>query len=194
MSHSNTRRSQSTCLIAAPVSALSAVHQQPERFDLRVRPLVAEDHGNAGSVAVRPRFQLARGFPAKVAIDHGSVAARQRRHFEAELAEAAAHAIHCGLVLPRIAGIEDQAVDGPGLNLQCLWRAHLSNTSPHALERESCVSCWRSFGGCALRSPDELKLSIQSYTEMFKASLFSAFGVSVRVVRLRVSTKRVLTP
>jgi hypothetical protein len=39
------------------------------------------------------------------------------RDLESELADAAAHAIHRGVVLARIAGLEDQAVDVPSLDL-----------------------------------------------------------------------------
>ena len=94
-----------------------AVHHQPEGLHLRRRPLVAEDHGDCGRVAAGPRAQLARGLQAQMAVHHLAVAAGEHRDLEAELADAAAHAIHGGIVLAGIAGVEDQPVDGPGLDL-----------------------------------------------------------------------------
>ena len=51
-------------------------------------------------------------------IHHLAVAAGQHGDFEAELANAAAHAIHRGVVLARIAGVEDQPVDRPNLDFR----------------------------------------------------------------------------
>jgi hypothetical protein len=47
-----------------------------------------------------------------------AVAAGQNWKFESELAGAAAHAIDRGVVLAGIAGVEDQLVDGPDLDLK----------------------------------------------------------------------------
>ena len=38
-----------------------SIHQQPERFDLSIRPLVTQDRWNTGRVAAGPGSQLARG-------------------------------------------------------------------------------------------------------------------------------------
>jgi hypothetical protein len=51
-----------------------------------------------------------------VAINDFAVAAGQDRNLEAELTDAAAHAIHDGVVLPGIPRVEDELVDGPALN------------------------------------------------------------------------------
>jgi hypothetical protein len=56
-----------------------------------------------------------------MAVDHLAVAAGQHGTLEAEFPEAAAHAIHGGVILARVAGIEDEPVDGPALNLQGAW-------------------------------------------------------------------------
>jgi len=56
-----------------------------------------------------------------MSVNHFAAAAGQDRDFEAELADAAAHPIHRGVVLPGVAGVEDQAVNRPDLNLQRLW-------------------------------------------------------------------------
>jgi hypothetical protein len=53
-----------------------------------------------------------------MAIHYFSIAAREDRDFETEFTDAGAHAIHGGVVLARIAGVEDQLVDGPDLNLK----------------------------------------------------------------------------
>ena len=61
--------------------------------------------------------QLARGLQAQVAIDDFAVAARQHGNLEAELADAAAHAIDGGVVLAGIAGVENELIDRPDLDL-----------------------------------------------------------------------------
>ena len=53
-----------------------------------------------------------------MAIHHFAVAAREHGNLEAELADAAAHAIHGGVVLARVAGVEDEPVDVPDLDFQ----------------------------------------------------------------------------
>jgi hypothetical protein len=53
-----------------------------------------------------------------VAVHDGSVAAREHRDLEAEFADAAAHAIHGGVVLAWVAGVENKPVDGPDFYLQ----------------------------------------------------------------------------
>ena len=109
-------------------SSSSQSAQVTERFTISrnaltcaSRPLVAEDHRDCGRVAAGPRSQLARGLQPQVAVDHLAVAAGQHRNLEAEFADAAAHAIHGGVVLARVAGVEDEAVDRPDLNLKRLW-------------------------------------------------------------------------
>jgi hypothetical protein len=57
-----------------------------------------------------------------VAIDDFAVAAREHRNLESELANAAAHPIHNGVVPARIACVEDELVDRPLLDVR---RHHL---------------------------------------------------------------------
>jgi hypothetical protein len=57
-----------------------------------------------------------------MAVYHLAVAAGQYRDLEAEFADAAAHPINCGVVLARIAGLEDQSVYWPDLDLKILRR------------------------------------------------------------------------
>ena len=123
-----------------------AVHHQPEGLHLRRRPLVAEDHRHFGDA------KLARGFQPKVAVDDFAVAAGEHRDLEAELADAAAHAIDGGVVLARIAGVEDELVDRPLLNAR---RCRLRN---HSTPRRKLSWLEDSFGGCALRWPVEPRL------------------------------------
>ena len=87
-----------------------AIHHQAECLHLGLRPLVAEDHRNFGDA------QLACGFQPQVAVHDLAVAACQHGDLEAELANAAAHAIHRGVVLAGIACVEDQLVDRPSLD------------------------------------------------------------------------------
>jgi hypothetical protein len=56
----------------------------------------------------------------KMTVDHLAVAAGQDWNLEAEFADAAAHPVHGGIVLPRVADVEDQPFDWPELNLQRL--------------------------------------------------------------------------
>ena len=50
-------------------------------------------------------------------VDHFAVAADQTRDFEPKLSDTAAHAIHGGIVLPRVASVKDQLVNRPGMHL-----------------------------------------------------------------------------
>ena len=95
-----------------------AIHHQAKCLHLRRRPLVAEDHGHFGDA------QLARGFQTEVAVHDFAVAAGEHGNLEAELADAAAHAIDRGVVLSRVACVEDQLVDGPGLDFSLRLRDH----------------------------------------------------------------------
>ena len=61
-----------------------------------------------------------RGLNSKMAIDYLTVAAREYRDFETELADAAAHPINTGVVLSRIAGVRNESVDRPDLDCQRL--------------------------------------------------------------------------
>jgi hypothetical protein len=61
--------------------------------------------------------QVLRSFEAQVTINHFAVAAGEHWNLEAELADAAAHAIDDRVVLPGVARVEDQAVNGSDLNL-----------------------------------------------------------------------------
>jgi hypothetical protein len=91
------------------------VHHETERLYLGRGPFVAQNDRYLGD------FQFARRFEAQMAVDHFAVAAGQHGTLEAEFPEAAAHAIHGGVILARVAGIEDEPVDGPALNLQGAW-------------------------------------------------------------------------
>jgi hypothetical protein len=51
-------------------------------------------------------------------IYHLAVAARKYRDLEAELADAAAHAIHDAVVLAGIASVENQAVNRPDVDFE----------------------------------------------------------------------------
>jgi hypothetical protein len=51
-----------------------------------------------------------------VAIHDLAVAAGEHRNLETELADAGAHAVNGGIVLSRVAGVEDQPVEGPDLD------------------------------------------------------------------------------
>jgi hypothetical protein len=69
--------------------------------------------------------QLARGLQAEVSIHHLTVASREHRNFEAELTDAAAHAIDGGVVFPGITSLEDQLLDGPDLDLKSFCQGSL---------------------------------------------------------------------
>jgi hypothetical protein len=59
-----------------------------------------------------------------VAVHHLAVAAGQHRDLEAELSNAAAHAIDGCVVLARVPGVQDQFVDLPNLDLEGRGRGH----------------------------------------------------------------------
>ena len=54
-------------------------------------------------------------------IDYLAVAAGKYRNFESELADAAAHAIHGGVVLARVARILDESFERPSLDVLRGW-------------------------------------------------------------------------
>jgi hypothetical protein len=72
--------------------------------------LLAKEHRHFGDA------ELARGLQTQVSVDDFTVAAGKHRDFEAELADAAAHAIDGGIVLAGVPGVEDELVDWPQLN------------------------------------------------------------------------------
>jgi hypothetical protein len=84
-----------------------------------------------------------------VAIYYLAVAASKYRDLEAELADAAAHAIHGGVVLARVARVENQPVDGLDFDFQCLRRFQHPEVSIHTLQ-DGVVFDKGSFGSCAL--------------------------------------------
>jgi len=84
-----------------------------------------------------------------VAVYHLAIATSEYRNLEAELADAAAHAIHDGVVLARIAGIEDQAVYGPDLYFELdgwFWRLHADDSTRESTSTRSSVSCAQDAG------------------------------------------------
>jgi hypothetical protein len=78
------------------------IHHQAESLDLRRRPLIAQDDGHLVDA------ELAGGFQTKVAIHDFAIAAGQNWDLKAELANAAAHPIDGGVVLTRVANVEDE--------------------------------------------------------------------------------------
>ena len=52
------------------------------------------------------------------------VITEEDRDLESKFTDAATHAIHSGIVLPRVAEIKDQTVDEPDFNLQLLLRVN----------------------------------------------------------------------
>src|ERR1039458_752397 len=92
-------------------------------------------------------------FQPQVAIYDGSVAAGEHWHLEAELADRGAHPIHCGIVLARVANVENEALYRPDLDLQRLCRGLRKHASPSDTSRVEVP-----FGGCALRWPVEPSL------------------------------------
>jgi hypothetical protein len=82
-----------------------------------------------------------------MAVHYLAVAASEHRDLEAELTDAAAHAIDHSIVLAGIASVEDESVSRSNLNFKlggCFWRLH-PERSPRALH---CASS-RSFVSCA---------------------------------------------
>src|ERR1700676_4111479 len=88
-----------------------------------------------------------------MAVHDGSVAACEHRNLESKLADAAAHAIHCGVVLAWVAGVENKPVNVPNLNLWDLRRRLRKHASPSDTSKVE-----EPFGGCALRWPVEPSL------------------------------------
>jgi hypothetical protein len=125
--------------------------------------------------------QLARGLQAQMTVDDFAVAAGAFRDFEAKLPDAAAHAIHGRVVFARVARIENEFVNWPQLDALCrrvLLEVHGDFSWQHSDNRSIHVYFENSF-------PAFFCFNIS--TSLFKPGL-------LRVVRLRVSTKRVLTP
>ena len=86
-------------------------------------------------------------------VDHFTIAAGEHRDLEAELADAAAHAVHGRIVLPRVACVEDQPVDRPDLNLVGLSRRLLrEHTSPSDGSDWRCLSEGALCAGLANRA------------------------------------------
>jgi hypothetical protein len=95
-----------------------AIHHQSESPDLRGRPLVAEDDRDLSRVPTGPGAQLPRCLQPQVAIDDFAITAGEHRDLEAEFANRGAHAIHSGVVLPRVACVENEPINEPSLDLQ----------------------------------------------------------------------------
>jgi len=123
------------------------IYHQPEGLHLGVRPLIAENHWNLAGIAAGPGLQFARGLQAEVSIHDSPVAAGEHGDLEAELADAAAHAIDGGIVFPRVARVKDEPIDRPELNFERLRRCHSfgKHASPHLVE-ESSEGCARGAG------------------------------------------------
>jgi hypothetical protein len=61
---------------------------------------------------------FSRGLQPQVTIHDFAVASNQAWDFEAEFADRCAHAIHGGIVLSGVAGVENQTIDWPDLNFR----------------------------------------------------------------------------
>ena len=113
-------RSKSAALSSCNSRASSSSSQSAqvtERFTIRRNAFTcASVHSSQRITGISVMTQLARGLQPQMAIDHLAVAAGQHRDLEAELPDAAAHAIDRGVVLAGIACVEDQLVDRPDLN------------------------------------------------------------------------------
>ncbi len=106
-----------------------AIHHQAEGLHLGLAS--TRRRGSPGLIVSPPgHAQLARGLQPEVTVHHLAVAARQHRNLEAELADAAAHAIDRGVVLAGIACVEDQSVDRPNLDLRG-WTVVSCESMPH---------------------------------------------------------------
>src|ERR1035441_2916761 len=88
-----------------------SVDEQTECFDLGIRPFITKDHGDLGDP------QLLCGLQTQVSVDDLSITTDQARNLEAELLNAAAHAVPCPVVLARIPRIGNKPVNGPRLYL-----------------------------------------------------------------------------
>lgn len=127
--------------------AYGPVHHQPKCFHMGSGPLVAEDDRDFRY----PEFS--RGLQTQVPVQHLAVAACENRNLESEFADAAAHAIHGGIVLSGISWVFDEPFDRPSFN--ALLHNRRNHASPCKIEM-----CEGSFGGCALRSPCEPNLPL----------------------------------
>ena len=90
------------------------VDQEAERFHLGRGPLIAKDDRHFGEA------QFASGLETQIPVHHFAVAADQTRNLEAELANGGAHAINGGVVLAQVAGIRDEPINRPKLDLESL--------------------------------------------------------------------------
>jgi hypothetical protein len=81
-------------------------------------PLIAENYGNLSDP------WLASGFQSQMRVHHFPIAAGQHRNLEAKFVYGSHDAIHGSVVLAGIAGVEDQPVDGPDLDLKRGGRGH----------------------------------------------------------------------
>src|SRR5260370_789299 len=97
-------------------AAIRLCFRSPRDFPAAA-PLVAEHRRDSPRVAARPRSQLARCLQAEMAGPNFAVAAGEHGNLEAELADGGAQAIHRSVVLARISGVKDQAVNRPRLDL-----------------------------------------------------------------------------
>ena len=88
-----------------------------------------------------------------MAIDHFTIAAGEHRNLEAELADAAAHAIDDCIVLARVACVENEPVERPDLDLPGLRRCFLrEHTSPSDGSDWRCLSEGALCAGLANRA------------------------------------------
>jgi hypothetical protein len=76
-------------------------------------------HQITGTSAIR---SFARGFDPQMAVHQLTVAASEHRNFEAELADAVAHAIDDSVISAGIPGAQNQAVNGPDLDFESRGR------------------------------------------------------------------------
>src|SRR5215468_3606651 len=98
-----------------------AVDHEAEGLHLLRSPFITEQDGDF----VDSKF--ARRFEAQVTINDLTIRASQHRDLETELTDAAAHAIDGGVVLARVADVENELVDGPVLHpMRCRLRNHSS--------------------------------------------------------------------
>ena len=134
-----------------------SVHHESERFDLRLRPLIAENNRHLADA------KLLSSFEAQVTINDLTIAAGEHRDLEAELADAATHTIHDRIVLPWVACVEDETVNGPDLNLVGLSRRLLrEHTSPSDGSDWRCLSEGALCAGLANRASDYILLNKSS--------------------------------
>ncbi len=111
-----------------------AIDHQAESLHLSRRPLVTQDDRDIGHA------QLARGLEAQVSVNHFAVASDQTWNLEAELTNAAAHAIYRRIVPTRVARVMDQLVDWPELNLHKYF-LHTVFYLPGYARQPQCTLC-----------------------------------------------------